>query len=106
MCFRFKYRSFFINLLKIRLVPWMSSVYCVTNASLSVSFDFCFLVKANFASSLEVHWYQAWRSSSLEHPATSIYIDIYYSCHNNSILEKQMGVQLRLCSTNALGTNF
>ena len=60
-------------------------------------------------STQEVQWYQAWRCSSFDHPARRILIDIeliYYSWPSYSILEKQTGVQLRLCSTNAIGTNF
>ena len=60
-------------------------------------------------STQEVHWYQAWRRSSFEHPARSISIYIlliYYSFHSTSILDKQTVVYLWLCAMNSLGTNF
>ena len=63
MCF--KYWLFFINfqcLLKIRLILWMLSVYCVTNISLSVCWGFCFLVRAFFLplNLISLMWLAIW----------------------------------------------
>ena len=42
-------------------------------------------------STQEVHLNHAWLRSSYEQPGSSLFIDIYYSCHSNAILQRRDG---------------